>query len=150
MKKFLLVGAVFVAAMFVVTACGDDSDDSVESATADFCSAAGDVAQDVAALGDVGSDTSVDDAQTAVDNLQSAVDSMESAASDLGQEKVDATKSAFDDMKSAIEGISGSDSLADAATEVTQARDTFVKEFNEIQASNCVTNAVEESTTTSG
>lgn len=153
--------AAALALGLALVACGDSDDDSVESATEDYCQAVADVVDQAVTVQQLNADSTVDDAQSAVDDLESAVDAAEDAAEELGQAEVDALQDAYSDLQSSIDDISDSDTIAEALPQVSEARDAFVAQWEEIRSANCVEAAastttgssettVAEETTTSG
>lgn len=148
MKTRIVVLCATLGAASVLAACGSDKP-SVSDTKAQFCKAVADVAQDEAALANLNAQSSVDDAKSAVANLKDAMSAAKSAAQAVGQAEADALQSAYDQLKSTIDGISGSDTLAQAAPDVAKAGATFHAQWDAIRSKNCG-GAAASTTTTSG
>ena len=148
MKIRFIVLSTALAAASVLAACGSDDSPSLSETKEDFCKAVAEVAQDEAALADLNATSTVDDAQTAVANLKEGVDAAKSAAQEVGQAEADALQTAYDGLQSAVDDVSDSDTLAEAAATVIEARDTFTAQWDAITSKNCGGAAVSTTATT--
>ena len=98
-----------------LSACSSDSQSDAETAMCNSIASVKEAANQVEALT---ATSTVSEAQEAEKALDTALAELKESAEDLNQADLSALESAGDDIQQAVVGVSGSDSLGEAATTV--------------------------------
>ena len=131
MKRLFLV--LLVLLPLVVAGCKR----SEEEAEQNYCLALGELGQALAAVENLHSRSTVDEAQEAQKNLEDAIKEVQDAAAELREVKLDAAVSAFDNLKGEIGSIPGDATLKDAQNMVLDAADSFRDEIDALYDITC-------------
>ena len=98
-----------------LSACSSDSQSDAEAA---MCSSIAAVKTAAAQVEGLNATSTVSEAQEAEKALDTALAGLKESAKDVNQADLSALESAGDDIQKAVSGVSGSDSLGEAATTV--------------------------------
>ena len=131
MKRLFLV--LLVLLPLIVAGCKPTE----EEAEQNFCLALGELGQALAAVENLHSRSTVDEAQQAQKNLDDAIKDVQEAAAELREVKLDAAVSAFDNLKSEIGSISGDSTLKDAQGLVLDSAESFRDEIDALYDISC-------------
>jgi hypothetical protein len=137
MKKLLLL-LVLVMLMLVGTvvapAC---TSSSTASDTTAFCNSLQNLAAAEAQVRTINASTSVDQAQQYYQDLQDAWSATVEAKQNLNVSKYSDLQNSYNELKSSLDGISGSQSVAQALPSIQAALVTFNADLNEIRTTTC-------------
>ncbi len=100
----------------LLAACGGQP--SVEDAEAALCGAIDDFGGALVAYSQLDAQSTVDDLQTAREDVVSSYEAMQTAASTVEAARVADIETAYSDLESTVDGISGRDTLGEAAVEI--------------------------------
>ncbi|NEQ46496.1 MAG: hypothetical protein F6K00_24315 [Leptolyngbya sp. SIOISBB] len=100
----------------LLAACGGQP--SVEDAEASLCGAIDDFGGALAAYSQLDAQSTVDDLQTAREDVVSSYEAMQAAATVVEEARIADVETAYSDLDSTVNGISGRDTLGEAAVDV--------------------------------
>jgi hypothetical protein len=140
----MILAALLMALLSVAAvACDDDDDDDADSngggaATEDagdgtgasdeqLCNDLDDLETAVQGLGDLDSDSTLDEVQSALTAVETAWQEVESAAGDVAQSEAAALGAAIENFGDTVQNLSGSDTVGDAQADVDAAADEIVE-----------------------
>ncbi len=134
MKKLLLaliISILIVAA--VVPACSSSTADN----TTAFCNSLQNLAQAEAQVRSINANTSVDQAKQYYQNLQNAWSATVQAKQNLNVSKYNDLQNSYNTLKSSLDGLSGSQTVAQALPSIQSAVVTFDANLNAIRTTTC-------------
>jgi hypothetical protein len=131
MKRLFLV--LLVLLPLIVAGCKATK----EEAEQNFCLALGELGQALAAVENLHSRSTVDEAEQAQKNLDDAIKEVQDAAAKLQEVRLDAAVGAFDNLKSEIQSISGDATLKDAQKMVLDSAESFRDEIDALYDISC-------------
>ncbi|RZM75645.1 hypothetical protein [Leptolyngbya iicbica] len=103
----------------LLAACGGGTP-SVADAEAALCGAIDDFGSSLAAYGQLTADSTVDELQTAREDVVSSYEAMKTAANTVQDARIVGVETAYADLQRTVDGISGRDTLGEAATQVSE------------------------------
>jgi ElaB/YqjD/DUF883 family membrane-anchored ribosome-binding protein len=121
-------GVTLLAAAFIAAGCGQ----STEDAEAQLCADLAHLRSAVGTLADTSADTSVDEFQQSRENVQEAWADVQDSARNLADDRSDDLEDAWSDFEKSVKDVDDDDSLSEAASDISSARDTFDEQASDI------------------
>ena len=119
----LTLKALWTLPILLAAACGGGTP-TVADAEASLCSAIDDFGGALTAYGQLTADSTVDELQTAREDVASSYEAMQAAASTVQDARIADVETAYSDLQGTVDGISGRDTLGEAATQVSDGLST--------------------------
>jgi hypothetical protein len=117
---------------------------NLDQARATFCKDLGAYAKSVAAVGAIGSDSTVDELKKAVKASNDAYAKLDKAANRLSAAQAGAMKKVDETFAKTYDNIKGNQTVGDAAVTVAQASTVVFNHYSDIATTTCVYGAPED------